>query len=73
MSAMEQFDLQVREYKRGLVRGLLIQCTAEQQIFFDRMYKGIEHIKEEQMRNAYDQCSRTLAKNEKQGVMKSKV
>jgi len=59
----KEFDRQVKEFKRGLVRELLAQCTSEQQAFFDRLYKGIEHIKEEQMRNAYDQCSRTLAKN----------
>ena len=61
--ATNEFDEKVKEFKRDLVRGLLNQCTEKQKAFFNRMYKSIENIPEEKMRNAYDQCRRTLINN----------
>jgi len=54
---------EVTEFKRNLVRDLLNQCTKDQQVFFNRIYKSIEDIREDQMDRAYDQCKRTLEKN----------
>ena len=60
---MNEFDNKSKEYKRKLVRDLLVQCTDEQQKFFNRMYGSIETISEDKMRHAYSQCERTLLKN----------
>lgn len=62
MQPEKEFDSKVKDFKRDLVRGLLDQCTEAQQIFFDRLYKGIEQLEEKNMKIAYGQCARTLEK-----------
>ena len=63
---MNEFKLKVIEYKRGLVKELLDQCTDKQQLLFNRMYKNIDEIKEEKMGIVYDQCKKTVEKNKKE-------
>lgn len=60
---MNEFDNKTKEYKRELIRDILVQCTEKQQEFFNRMYGSIETIPEDKMRHAYSQCERTLLKN----------
>jgi len=59
----QEFDVKVLEFKRGLVEELLDQCTKDQKEFFNRLYGGIDKLKEDSMSTAYDQCKRTLEKN----------
>ncbi len=59
-----EFDLKVKEFKREMVRENLNNCTEKQIDLFNRMYGSIEAIKEDKMRHAYNQCRRTLEKNE---------
>lgn len=62
MQPEKEFDSKIKEFKRYLVRDLLIQCTLKQIALFNRMYQSIELIKEKDMRCAYGQCARTLEK-----------
>lgn len=60
---MDEFDVMVREFKRGLVQEKLSQCSREQQNLFNCMYVSIDEIPEEKMRWAYGQCGRTAEEN----------
>lgn len=60
------FNNQVVEHKRSMIRDLLEQCTEKQQAFFKRLYPmGIEELPEDKMKRAYEQCEDTLIKNHK--------
>lgn len=58
-----EYDIKVTGFKRELVRELLDKCTEDQKDFFNRLYGSIADIKEEDMRQAYCQCKRTLEGN----------
>lgn len=58
-----EFKLKVKEFKRGLIKELLGQCTDEQKSFFNRLYGSINAITEDKMHNAYYQCKRTIKTN----------
>lgn len=58
-----EFNAKSTEFKRGLVRELLDQCTEPQRDLFNRAYGGIEILKDDQMHGAYYLCERTLQKN----------
>ncbi len=58
----KEFDKKSIEFKREMVRKVLLKCTSEQQTFFNRMYKSIDDIPEEKMRWAYQQCKATAKK-----------
>ena len=58
------------KYKREQVRKLLIQCTVEQQEFFNRMYRSIDDILEEKMDHAYRQCQRAIKMNREKQALK---
>lgn len=62
---MQEFETKVREYKRGLIKELLSQCTEPQKAFFDRLHESIETIKEDRMKDAYYQCLRTIKNNKR--------
>ena len=64
------FDFKVLHFKRALVKELLDRCTKEQKDLFNRMYKSIEDLKEDQMRHAYFQCKNTLREKRKENVNK---
>ncbi len=61
----EEFDKKSIEFKREMVRKVLLKCTPEQQTLFNRMYKSIDDIEETKMRWAYHQCKATVEKNNK--------
>ena len=54
----------IEEYKRKLLKGLLSQCTEEQQKMFKRMYpRGIKSIKYGNFNTAIKQVERTIENN----------
>jgi hypothetical protein len=53
-------------FMREKVQEVLSQCTPEQQEFFHRMYPTGPTL--EQLPNAYDQCKRTIQKNERRAT-----
>ena len=57
--AMKSID----KYKRNLMKGMLRQCTDEQNEMFKKMYISVEEIKEKDIMNAFDQIERTIKKN----------
>ena len=63
MDYMQEFDKKVVEFKRELVRTELRKRTAKQIEMFNRMYDGIDEIKEEDMANAYSQIKTTEDKD----------
>ena len=42
---------------------LLLQCTIDQQDFFNRMYRSLEEIPYEKISHAIYQCERTIETN----------
>ena len=59
---MREFDSNIAEIKRKMIRELLDQCTEGEVDLFNRMYGSIDVIPEEKMSWAYTQCKRTVDK-----------
>ena len=59
------------DFKRECIRELLEQCTEKQIDLFNRMYKSIEHITEDKMYRAYDQCLQTILNKDRTSCAKS--
>lgn len=55
----------IENFKREILRDLYNQCTKAQQNLFNRMYKSIDEIKEENIDWAIQQCERTIANNKR--------
>ncbi len=60
---MKDFDKKVENFKRGILRDLLIQCTEKQQFFFARLYKSVEEIPEARIPRAIQQVEATIKEN----------
>lgn len=51
---------------RAEVARLLSECTDRQRAFFGKLYpEGLDSMSEHKLKNALDQCQRTILKNEK--------
>jgi hypothetical protein len=51
----------VEAFKRGLLNEAFMQCTAEQQAFFHRIFPN--GVPEDKLVGAIDLCERTIRKN----------
>ena len=61
---MSDFETKTEDNGRQLVRELLEQCTEPQQKFFERCFPGgINGLKGDKIKHAYDLCQRTLKAN----------
>ncbi len=58
-------DDMVTEFKRDLLRKQLDKCTGKQQDLFNRMYGGINMIRDDQMWRAYQQVCQTVSDNKR--------
>ena len=65
MTYLKELEDRATNFKREEVRKLLLLCTPEEQAFFNKMYKGIDELRPEDMNNAYSQCKVTLVKKAK--------
>jgi hypothetical protein len=54
----------IDKFKRNLLKELLSKCTEPQINLFNRMYKSIEEIPDENIPWAIQQIERTIIKNE---------
>ena len=61
MEYVSEFDSKTDEHGRKLVRELLKQCTEPEQKFFERVFPGgVDGLKGDKVKTAYDLCKRTL-------------
>ena len=58
-----QTEKRLKEEQREALKGLLLQCTEKQINMFNRMYKSVEEIPEENISWVMKQCERTINKN----------
>ena len=57
----------IENFKRGMLRDLLSQCTEEQQGVFSKVFpKGIDAMNDDQIKTAIRLCERTLEGNKKE-------
>lgn len=55
----------IADFRREMLKDLYNQCTPAQQHIFNLMYKGLEHVSDEKIDWAIEQCERTIIKNRK--------
>jgi hypothetical protein len=61
---MLDFNKQVEQFERDLLKNLLLQCTQEQQSFFLKLYPdGVANMPRKQIKRASEQCEATIKKN----------
>ncbi len=69
---MGNFDYQTELHGRDLVQELLSKCTKEQQVFFERVFPGgVDGLKGDKIKTAYELCERTIKDNNKKAVAKN--
>ena len=64
MEHVSEFDSITDEHGRELVRELLKKCDEPQRKFFERVFPGgVDELKGDKIKTAYDLCKRTLKNN----------
>jgi hypothetical protein len=60
MNFKNDFDKLTADFQRERVRELLKQCTEAEKNLFNRIYKSLDEVKAEDLRNAYRLCFNTI-------------
>ena len=68
---MSEASKKILEFKRTLMRDMLLQCTDKQRAFFNQLYVSVDYIKEEQMEWAFQQIEETIKNNSSLHSLKS--